>query len=86
MPSNSRPARVIWRQCVRIFRFLKKRCAGFILIWRQVYDPLALALAAMILALLAVGILDHYPWSNYQFGLLLWGSMGIVLQQTGKQT
>jgi O-antigen ligase len=53
---------------------------GLLVVWRQVLDPFATGLAAGVVALLAIGVLDHYPWSVFHFGLLFWGSLGIALR------
>src|SRR5262249_28276523 len=59
---------------------------GFWIVWRKVYDPFAIGLAAGVIALLAIGLLDHYPWSIFHFALLLWGSLGIVLRASANSS
>jgi hypothetical protein len=36
-------------------------------------------LAAGVIALLAIGLLDHYPWSIFHYQLLLWGGMAAAI-------
>ncbi len=38
------------------------------------------ALAAIMVALIAVGFLDHYPWTMIQFQVAWWGLMGAILR------
>jgi hypothetical protein len=64
--------------------FVAALAAGFGIVWRSVYDPFAVGLAAGAAALLAIGLLDHYPWSIFHFALLLWGSLGIALRSQSK--
>jgi O-antigen ligase len=41
-------------------------------LWRSVPAPFASGLWAGGAALLAIGLLDHYPWTIFHFGLLSW--------------
>jgi hypothetical protein len=56
--------------------------SGLIQAIRMVRDPFAIGLVAGCVALLAIGMLDHYPWSIFHFALLLWSTLGIALQPT----
>jgi O-antigen ligase len=53
--------------------------AGFAAAIRTVRDPFAIALIGGTIALLAIGMLDHYPWSIFHLALLMWASLGIAL-------
>lgn len=55
-------------------------------VWRGVRDPFAIGLAAAAVAILAIGMLDHYPWSIFHFALLLWASMGVALSTYSGQS
>jgi hypothetical protein len=59
--------------------------AGMVAAVRTVRDPFAIALIGGTVALLAVGMLDHYPWSIFHFALLLWASLGIALHPQSTQ-
>lgn len=48
-------------------------------IWRSTFDPYAVGIAAAAAALLAIGLLDHYPWTVFQFSLVLWGSLALAM-------
>ena len=45
------------------------------------FEVLAFAKAPFVVVqpLLATGLLDHYIWSMFHFGLVTWGGMGIAL-------
>jgi hypothetical protein len=58
---------------------------GLLAVWRNVHDPFATGLAAGAAALLAIGLLDHYPWAIFHFALLFWGSLGIALHHVHEQ-
>ncbi len=53
--------------------------AGFASAIRTVRDPFAIALVGGTVTLLAVGMLDHYPWSIFHLALLMWAGLGIAL-------
>ena len=53
---------------------------GLITALRIVRDPFAVALVGGVVALLAIGMLDHYPYSIFHFALLLWATLGIALK------
>jgi len=53
--------------------------SGLSAAWQVARDPFETGLAAGVIALLAIGLLDHYPWSIFHYQLLLWGGMGALL-------
>ncbi len=52
---------------------------GLATAWQVARDPFATGLAAGVVALLAIGLLDHYPWTIFHYQLLLWGGMGAAV-------
>lgn len=52
---------------------------GFGLAWRRARDPFAAGLAAGAAALIAISVIDHYPWTMFPVGLLLWGSLALAI-------
>ncbi len=69
---------------VGLTMWLLTLAAGLIVVWRTVYDPFAVGLAVGAVALLAIGVLDHYPWSIFHFLLLLWTSLAVALRHSNR--
>ncbi len=59
---------------------------GFWFAFRTVTDPYAVAIAGGALVLLAIGMLDHYPWSIFHFSLLMWSCLGVALNPRHRTT
>lgn len=57
---------------------------GAILVWRTVRDPFAVGLAAGAVALAAVGVLDHYPWTVLHFAALQFGLCAAALNDRAR--
>ncbi|MCC7451955.1 MAG: O-antigen ligase family protein [Anaerolineae bacterium] len=56
--------------------------SGLASAWQVARDPFETGLAAGVIALLAIGLLDHYPWSIFHYQLLLWGGMGAAVYRS----
>lgn len=50
--------------------------SALILAWRRALTPYAAGLSAAAAALLAAGLLDHYPWTMFPVSLLAWILLG----------
>ncbi len=53
--------------------------AAWIILRSRPADPLTLAFAAGVIALIVVGLFDFYTWGIFQFALLWWGLIGAVV-------
>jgi O-antigen ligase len=51
---------------------------GVVYAWRKCRDPLAVAVGAGTVALLVVGMFDHYPWTIMHFQMLLWACLAVA--------
>jgi len=51
--------------------------------WQRARDPYAIGVAAGAAALLAIGLIDHYPHAILPMVFLAWGLMGIQTTQQG---
>lgn len=49
--------------------------------WKSARDPFAVGIGAGAVALLTVGLFDHYPWTILHFALLLWACLGVTMQR-----
>jgi O-antigen ligase len=58
---------------------------GFWIVWRRVYDPSTVGLIAGVVALLAVGLFDHYPWTVFHFALLIWGALAVGVRNAASK-
>ena len=56
--------------------------AGLIVAFRQRHDVESAALLAGVVALAAIGLFDHYPYSLIQFQVALWGLLAAAGQRT----
>ena len=50
--------------------------------WESARDPFAVGIGAGAVALLTVGLFDHYPWTILHFALLLWACIGVAMRPT----
>lgn len=53
---------------------------GLLIIWRRRVEPFGLGLVAGVVALLSIGLLDHYPHTVFHFCLLSWGSLALAMR------
>jgi hypothetical protein len=53
---------------------------AFVTGWQTIRDPYAWGLAAGALALLVIGVVDHYPWTVLHFQALSWATMAAALR------
>lgn len=53
---------------------------AFVTGWQVIRDPYAWGLATGALALLVIGVVDHYPWTVLHFQALSWATMAAALR------